>query len=89
MTQTIEQLQAKVAELEAENARLKAESRDACLGLNEYYGRKLAAEQLNNKRLREALKMVTNKVCWSVFTDSEETHIEEALSTLTDAATPR
>ena len=24
--------------------------------------------------------MVTNKVCWSVFTDSEETQIEEALS---------
>ena len=57
MTQTIEQLQAKVAELEEEeNARLKAESRDASLGLNDYYGRKLAAEQLNNKRLRDALQ---------------------------------
>ena len=112
MTQTIEQLQAKVAELTsnvskwaslaeanqqvaesaqrradklaAENARLKTESRDACLGLNDYYGSKLAAaqeecefqrnahkqaeelmleqskqlaaEQLNNKLLRDALE---------------------------------
>jgi hypothetical protein len=55
MTQTIEQLIARVRELEEENARLNAESRDACLGLNDYYGRKLAAEQLNNKLLRDAI----------------------------------
>lgn len=55
MTQTIEQLTARVRELEWENVKLKAESRDASLGLNDYYGRKLAAEQLNNKRLRDAL----------------------------------
>ena len=60
MTQTIEQLTARVRELEEENARLKAQSLDACLGLNDYYGRKLAAEQLNNKLLREAL---TTCVC--------------------------
>ena len=58
MTQTIEQLQARVRELEWENVKLKAESRDACLGLNDYYGRKLAAEQLNNKLLRKALEAV-------------------------------
>ena len=57
---TAEQLTARVRELEWKNVRLKAESRDACLGLNDYYGRKLAAEQLNNKLLREAL---TTCVC--------------------------
>ena len=51
MTQTIEQLQARVRELEWENVKLKAESRDACFGLNDYYGRKLAAEQEENGRL--------------------------------------
>ena len=56
----IEQLTARVRELEAENAKLKTESRDASLGLNDYYGMKLAAEQLNNKLLREAL---TTCVC--------------------------
>ena len=45
MTQTTEQLTARVRELEEENARLKAESRDACFGLNDYYGSKLAAAQ--------------------------------------------
>lgn len=54
-TDVIEQLRARIAELEAKNARLKTESRDACVGLNNYYGRKLAAEQLNNKLLRDAL----------------------------------
>jgi hypothetical protein len=62
MTKTIEQLQAKVAELEKENARLKVESRDACLGLNDYYGRKLAAEQLNNKLLRDALEFLNARI---------------------------
>lgn len=90
MTQTIEQLQARIAELEEENAKLKTESRDACLGLNDYYGRKLAAaqeecefqrnahkqaeelmleqskqlaaEQLNNKLLREALEFLNARV---------------------------
>ena len=84
MTKTIEQLQAKVAELTsnvskwaslaeanqqvaesaqrradklaAENARLKAESRDACLGLNDYYGRKLAAAQEECEFQRNAHK---------------------------------
>lgn len=46
----------------------------------------IAAKQLNNKRLREALKMVTNKVCWSVFTDSEEMQIEEALAQPSDTS---
>ena len=46
MTQTIEQLQARVRELEWENVKLKAESRDACFGLNDYYKEQLAkAEQ--------------------------------------------
>lgn len=114
MTQTIEQLQAKVAELEAEVERLKRTNssyanltkaqesqltnlrqrlyqlkgadlaidseRQANCDLTE----QLAAEQLNNKLLRDALKMVTNKVCWSVFTDSEETQIEESLAQPSD-----
>lgn len=54
----IEQLTARVAELEEENAWLNAESRDACLGLSDYYSRKLATEQLNNKLLRDALEAV-------------------------------
>lgn len=80
------ELRKQLAAAQEENARLKAESRDACLGLNDYYGRKLAAaqeecefqrnahkqaeelmlgqsnqlaaEQLNNKRLRGALEAV-------------------------------
>ena len=63
MTQTIEQLQAKVAELEEENARLKAECDDikqvqfprkleaVAVG----WKKQLAAEQLNNQLLRDAL----------------------------------
>lgn len=57
-TEVIEQLRARIAELEEENAWLNAESRDACLGLSDYYSRKLAAEQLNNKLLRKALEAV-------------------------------
>ena len=64
MTQTIEQLTARVRELEEENARLKAECDDikqvqfprkleaVAVG----WKKKLAAEQLNNKLLREALQ---------------------------------
>lgn len=55
-TEVIEQLRARIAELEEENARLKAESRDASLGLNDYYGMKLAARvrelEEENARLR-------------------------------------
>ena len=54
MTQTIEQLQAKVAELEAENARLIG--RPIPLSTWQKMEQQLAAEQLNNKRLREALE---------------------------------
>ena len=53
-----DEFKAKVAELEEENAWLKAESRDACLGLSDYYSMKLAAEHLNNKLLRKALEAV-------------------------------
>ena len=88
--QTIEQLTARVRELEWENVKLKAESRDASLGLNDYYGSKLAAaqaecefqrnahkqaeelmleqskqlaaEQLNNKLLREALEFLNARI---------------------------
>ena len=56
MTKTIEQLTTIIAELAAENARLKAESRDACLGLNDYYGRKLAAAQEECEFQRNAHK---------------------------------
>lgn len=52
-TDVIEQLRTRIAELEEENARLKAESRDACLELNDYYGRKLAAEQEEIEHLKQ------------------------------------
>lgn len=38
----IDNLQARIAELEAENERLKVENRDSCVGLNDYYGKQLA-----------------------------------------------
>lgn len=63
-----------------------AERTEAYLYENQELRAQLAAEQLNNKRLREALKMVTNKVCWSVFTDSEEMQIEEALAQPSDTS---
>ena len=64
MTQTIEQLTARVRELEEENVRLEAECDDikriqfprkleaVAVG----WKKKLAAEQLNNKLLRDALQ---------------------------------
>ena len=122
----IDNLQARIAELEEENARLKAESRDASLGLNDYYGSKLAAaqaecefqrnahkqaeelmleqskqlaaEQLNNKLLRDALQAYIDdhEECqdaddWMAMMCSMEAHhtADEALSTITDAATPQ
>jgi chromosome segregation ATPase len=63
------ELRARVRELEEENARLKAESRDACLGLNDYYGRKLAAEQLNNKRLRQDQELLVEAWNYGQFAD--------------------
>ena len=66
MTQTIEQLTARVRELEEENARLKAECDDikqvqfprkleaVAVG----WKKQLAAEQLNSKLLREALEVL-------------------------------
>lgn len=95
MTQTIEQLTARVRELEEENARLKAESRDACLGLNDYYGRKLAAEQLNNKLLRDALQeyIDEHEECqdaddWMAMMCSVEAHhaADEAISQPSDTS---
>ena len=95
MTQTIEQLTARVRELEEENARLKAESRDASLGLNDYYGRKLAAEQLNNKLLRDALQeyIDEHEECqdaddWMAMMCSMEAHhtADEALSQPSDTS---
>ena len=114
----IDNLQARIAELEEENARLKAESRDASLGLNDYYGSKLAAaqaecefqrnahkqaeelmleqskqlaaEQLNNKLLRDALQAYIDdhEECqdaddWMAMMCSIEAHhvADEALST--------
>lgn len=67
--QTIEQLTARVCELEAENVKLKAESRDACLGLSDYYSRKLAAEQLNNKLLREDQELLIEAWNYGQFAD--------------------
>ena len=52
----IDNLQARIAELEAENERLKVENRDSCVGLNDYYGKQLAASQLSETQLREALQ---------------------------------
>ena len=46
----------RIAELEAENERLKVENRDSCVGLNDYYGKQLAASQLSETQLREALQ---------------------------------
>ena len=63
MTQTIEQLTARVRELDEDNARLKAECDDIKqvqfprkLEAVVHYEKQLAAEQLNNKRLRDALQ---------------------------------
>ena len=77
----------RVAELEAENAKLHEQVylQVPKMAFTQLKGQ-LAAEQLNNKLLREALKMVTNKVCWSVFTDSEEMQIEEALAQPSDTS---
>ena len=46
----------RIAELEAEDERLKVENRDSCVGLNDYYGKQLAASQLSETQLREALQ---------------------------------
>ena len=54
--QVAESAQRRADKLAAENARLKAESRDACLGLNDYYGRKLAAAQEECEFQRNAHK---------------------------------
>ena len=67
MTQTIEQLTARVRELEEENARLKAAVEYAETIRVEniaYFEKQLAAEQLNNKLLREALLPMTQGFYW-------------------------
>lgn len=46
----IESLRAQIAELEAENERLKIEARDACFGLNDYFGKQIAV--LSNERAK-------------------------------------
>lgn len=97
MAQTIEQLTARVRELEEENARLKAECDDikqvqfprkleaVAVG----WKKKLAAEQLNNKRLRDALQeyIDEHEECqdaddWMAMMCSMEAHhtADEALS---------
>ena len=57
MTQTIEQLQARVRELEAENAKLheQVDLQVPKMAFTQLKGQ-LAAEQLNNKLLRDALQ---------------------------------
>ena len=77
MTQTIEQLQAKVAKLEAENARLKtvpmkyrrmafnAQLQDE----NNELRAQLAAEQLNNKLLREDQELLVEAWNYGQFAD--------------------
>ena len=70
MTQTIEQLTARVRELEEENARLKAECDDIkqvqfprkLEAVAAGWKKRLAAEQLNNKLLREALEFLDSRI---------------------------
>ncbi len=70
MTQTIEQLTARVRELEEENARLKTECDDIkqvqfprkLKAVAVGWKKKLAAEQLNNKLLRDALEFLNARI---------------------------
>lgn len=52
----IETLRHQLAEKDAEIERLKTENRDACIGLNDYFGPQLAASQAREQQLREALE---------------------------------
>lgn len=70
MTKTIEQLEARNVELEKEVARLKVESRDACMGLSDYYGRKLAIAEEHNLRMWEFIKDVA--VNWDCDNDAHK-----------------
>lgn len=78
MTQTIEQLTARIRELEAENAALvKTIQRDTITSMKQ-----LAASQLSEKRLREALKKIGRYSTDHVSTD----WADEALSTPADTS---
>ena len=91
----IDNLQARIAELEAENERLKVENRDSCVGLNDYYGKQLAASQLSETQLREALQTYIDEheECqdaddWMAMMCSMEAHhtADEALSQPSDTS---
>ena len=104
MTQTIEQLTARVRELEEENVRLEAECDDIkriqlLVGKLESvtigWKKKLAAEQLNNKLLRDALQeyIDEHEECqdaddWMAMMCSMEAHhtADEALSQPSDTS---
>lgn len=100
-----EQLQAKVAELEEENARLKREKVDFAYGFEFFrnetkrheseLSKQLAAEQLNSKRLRDALQeyIDEHEECqdaddWMAMMCSVEAHhaADEALSQPSDTS---
>lgn len=53
-------LEEQLAAANAEIERLKSEGRDACVGLNDYFGEQLAATQAENVRLREAMQQEIN-----------------------------
>lgn len=85
----------RIAELEAENERLKVENRDSCVGLNDYYGKQLAASQLSETQLREALQTYIDEheECqdaddWMAMMCSMEAHhtADEALSQPSDTS---
>ena len=69
LQQQVTESKARVIELEKERDAAISESRVACIGLNDYFGKQIAAQQLVIEKMREALQMldrVSNISCGKV-----------------------